>query len=82
MKESSLRKLITARHSLAKLTGFESYAHRSQKNSLLGSYENAHDFLWGLIQVRKEEKETNKRGNIRAIVSVGIFHNQFLFRES
>ncbi|KAF8386078.1 hypothetical protein PRIPAC_75220 [Pristionchus pacificus] len=49
-QESSLRKLITARHSLAKLTGFESYAHRSQKNSLLGSYENAHDFLWGLIQ--------------------------------
>lgn len=49
-QESSLRKLISSRHSLAKLTGFESFAHRSQKNSLLGSYEHAHDFLWGLIQ--------------------------------
>ncbi|GMT33132.1 hypothetical protein PFISCL1PPCAC_24429, partial [Pristionchus fissidentatus] len=49
-QESSLRQLISSRHSLAKLTGFESYAHRSQKNSLLGSYEHAHDFLWGLIQ--------------------------------
>ncbi|EPB71475.1 hypothetical protein ANCCEY_09453 [Ancylostoma ceylanicum] len=51
-KEQELRKLVCYRDELAKLTGYTSYAHRAQDNALLGTYENAHDFLWGVIQER------------------------------
>ncbi|EFO25864.1 peptidase family M3 containing protein [Loa loa] len=49
-QEKRLRHLITCRHLLARLTGYQSYAHRAQHNSLLGSYENAHDFLIEVIK--------------------------------
>uniref|UniRef100_A0A8R1U2G6 Peptidase_M3 domain-containing protein n=1 Tax=Onchocerca volvulus TaxID=6282 RepID=A0A8R1U2G6_ONCVO len=49
-QEKRLRRLITCRHLLAQLTGFQSYAHRVQQTSLLGSYENAHDFLIEVIR--------------------------------
>ncbi|VDK71265.1 unnamed protein product [Litomosoides sigmodontis] len=49
-QEKRLRYLITCRHLLAKLTGYQSYAHRAQQTSLLGSYENAHDFLIEVIR--------------------------------
>ncbi|KIH57660.1 hypothetical protein ANCDUO_12147 [Ancylostoma duodenale] len=51
-QEQELRKLVCYRDELAKLTGYTSYAHRAQDNALLGTYENAHDFLWGVIQER------------------------------
>ncbi|VDN06845.1 unnamed protein product [Thelazia callipaeda] len=49
-QEKRLRRLITCRHLLARLTGHESFAHRAQQNSLLGSYESAHDFLIEVIK--------------------------------
>ncbi|ULT96256.1 hypothetical protein L3Y34_004696 [Caenorhabditis briggsae] len=49
-QENYLRKLISSRHELALLTGFESFAHRAQRNSLLENYENAQNFLWGVIE--------------------------------
>lgn len=36
---------------MAKITGFESYAHRAQKHSILGNYENVKLFLTNLITV-------------------------------
>lgn len=50
-QEKELRGLIAARHKLAKLTGHESFAHRSQLYSVLGTYENTKKFLEGVIQV-------------------------------
>lgn len=44
-QETSLRALITARDQLAKLTGFETFAHRAQRHMVLSSYENVRDFL-------------------------------------
>ncbi|MFH4974227.1 hypothetical protein AB6A40_000936 [Gnathostoma spinigerum] len=49
-QEASLRRLIECRHKLARLTGFETYAHRAQHNTLLSTYENAHDFLAEIIK--------------------------------
>ncbi|VDK56864.1 unnamed protein product [Anisakis simplex] len=49
-QEESLVRLITCRHRLARLTGFETYAHRAQQFSLLGNYDNAHDFLTNIIK--------------------------------
>ncbi|KAK6009697.1 hypothetical protein OSTOST_25354, partial [Ostertagia ostertagi] len=55
--EENLRNLVLHRDALARLTGYPSYAHRAQENSLLGSYENAHDFLWGVIQACRPSAE-------------------------
>ena len=49
-QEKNIQKLIGARHKLANLTGFNSFADRSQMYSVLGSYENARNFLHGLIE--------------------------------
>uniref|UniRef100_A0A8R1DY90 Peptidase_M3 domain-containing protein n=1 Tax=Caenorhabditis japonica TaxID=281687 RepID=A0A8R1DY90_CAEJA len=49
-QETYLRNLISSRHQLAQLTGFESFAHRAQRNSLLESYETARNFLWGVVE--------------------------------
>ncbi|KAL6737175.1 hypothetical protein Aduo_010842 [Ancylostoma duodenale] len=56
-QEQELRKLVCYRDELAKLTGYTSYAHRAQDNALLGTYENAHDFLWGVIQACRPAAE-------------------------
>uniref|UniRef100_A0A7I4YMA9 Peptidase_M3 domain-containing protein n=1 Tax=Haemonchus contortus TaxID=6289 RepID=A0A7I4YMA9_HAECO len=56
-QEENLRSLVLHRDELARLTGYPSYAHRAQENSLLGSYENAHDFLWGVIQACRPAAE-------------------------
>ncbi|KJH41486.1 hypothetical protein DICVIV_12540 [Dictyocaulus viviparus] len=53
-KEEELLKLVCYRDELARLTGYPSYAHRAQENSLLGSYEGAHNFLWGVNDRTKE----------------------------
>ncbi|VBB26243.1 unnamed protein product [Acanthocheilonema viteae] len=55
-QEKRLRRLITCRHLLARLTGYQSYAHRVQQTSLLGSYENAHDFLIESCQPSAEQE--------------------------
>ncbi|KAK5986848.1 Mitochondrial intermediate peptidase [Trichostrongylus colubriformis] len=57
VQEENLRNLVLHRDQLARLTGYPSYAHRAQENSLLGSYENAHDFLWGVIQTCRPSAE-------------------------
>lgn len=49
-QETYLRKLIASRHELAELTGFESFAHRAQRNSLLENYDNVRSFLWGVVE--------------------------------
>ncbi|CAB3409978.1 unnamed protein product [Caenorhabditis bovis] len=49
-QEANLRNLIASRDQLARLTGFESFAHRAQRNSLLGDYETARSFLWGVVE--------------------------------
>lgn len=49
-QENYLRNLISSRHQLALLTGFESFAHRAQRNSLLDDYNNAKAFLWGVVE--------------------------------
>ncbi|KAE9555380.1 hypothetical protein FO519_001392 [Halicephalobus sp. NKZ332] len=49
-QEKNIQKLIGARHKLANLTGFGSFSDRSQMYSVLGSYENARNFLHGLIE--------------------------------
>ncbi|WKY06623.1 hypothetical protein Q1695_006646 [Nippostrongylus brasiliensis] len=56
-QEEHLRKLVCYRDELARLTGYESYAHRAQENTLLGSYERVHDFLWGVIQACRPAAE-------------------------
>ncbi|VDM58412.1 unnamed protein product [Angiostrongylus costaricensis] len=56
-KEEELRKLVCYRDELARLTGYRSYAHRAQDNTLLGSYESAHDFLWGVVQACRPSAE-------------------------
>uniref|UniRef100_A0A158R069 Mitochondrial intermediate peptidase (inferred by orthology to a human protein) n=1 Tax=Nippostrongylus brasiliensis TaxID=27835 RepID=A0A158R069_NIPBR len=56
-EEEHLRKLVCYRDELARLTGYESYAHRAQENTLLGSYERVHDFLWGVIQACRPAAE-------------------------
>ncbi|CAJ0578231.1 unnamed protein product, partial [Mesorhabditis spiculigera] len=48
-QEANLKLLVGKRHELARLTGFESYAHRAQYNSILGEYSVCKDFLEGLI---------------------------------
>ena len=50
-QESELIRLVTSRHDLARLTGFESFAHRAQHNSVLGTYDNVKEFLHLLIEV-------------------------------
>uniref|UniRef100_A0A915PSU8 Peptidase M3A/M3B catalytic domain-containing protein n=1 Tax=Setaria digitata TaxID=48799 RepID=A0A915PSU8_9BILA len=50
LTEKHLCRLISCRHSLARLTGYQSYAHRAQQASLLGSYESAHDFLIEVVK--------------------------------
>ncbi|PAV75730.1 hypothetical protein WR25_11686 isoform A [Diploscapter pachys] len=49
-QESELIRLVTSRHDLARLTGFESFAHRAQHNSVLGTYDNVKEFLHLLIE--------------------------------
>ncbi|KAL3101885.1 hypothetical protein niasHS_003294 [Heterodera schachtii] len=49
-QETFLRRLVSARHNLALLTNFQSFAHRAQSNSLLGTYENVHSFLGTVIE--------------------------------
>ncbi|TKR72003.1 hypothetical protein L596_019528 [Steinernema carpocapsae] len=49
-QEGCLRHLIACRDRLAKLTGFESYAHRAQENMLLQDFDGAHEFLHDLIK--------------------------------
>uniref|UniRef100_A0A1I7TE57 Peptidase_M3 domain-containing protein n=1 Tax=Caenorhabditis tropicalis TaxID=1561998 RepID=A0A1I7TE57_9PELO len=49
-QEKYLQKLISSRHQLAQLTGFESFAHRAQRNSLLEDYDNVKTFLWGVVE--------------------------------
>uniref|UniRef100_A0A914HYA8 Peptidase M3A/M3B catalytic domain-containing protein n=1 Tax=Globodera rostochiensis TaxID=31243 RepID=A0A914HYA8_GLORO len=49
-QESFLRRLVSARHDLALLTNFQSFAHRAQNNSVLGTYENVHSFLTNIIE--------------------------------
>ncbi|ETN80623.1 hypothetical protein NECAME_02371 [Necator americanus] len=56
-QEQELRKLVCYRDELARLTGYTSYSHRAQNNALLGTYENAHDFLWGVIQACRPAAE-------------------------
>ncbi|KAJ1359819.1 hypothetical protein KIN20_018630 [Parelaphostrongylus tenuis] len=56
-QEEELRKLVCYRDELARLTGYRSYAHRAQDNTLLGSYEAAHDFLWGVVQACRPSAE-------------------------
>ncbi|EFP08087.1 hypothetical protein CRE_23206 [Caenorhabditis remanei] len=49
-QEVYLRKLVSSRQELAQLTGFESFAHRAQRNSLLENYDNVRNFLWGVVE--------------------------------
>uniref|UniRef100_A0A1I7XGA0 Peptidase_M3 domain-containing protein n=1 Tax=Heterorhabditis bacteriophora TaxID=37862 RepID=A0A1I7XGA0_HETBA len=56
-QEDELRTLVLCRDKLARLTGFESFSHRAQGNSLLGTYENAQEFLWGVIEACRPSAE-------------------------
>ncbi|CAI2351445.1 unnamed protein product [Caenorhabditis sp. 36 PRJEB53466] len=49
-QETFLRSLISSRHQLALLTGFASFAHRAQRNSLLEDYDTVRNFLWGVVE--------------------------------
>ncbi|KAI6173195.1 COP9 signalosome complex subunit 6 [Aphelenchoides besseyi] len=51
-QENILKDLVLSRHRLAQVTGFESYAHRAQQNTILGSYDAAVDFLYQVATVR------------------------------
>ncbi|CAI5447102.1 unnamed protein product [Caenorhabditis angaria] len=66
-QETNLRNLISSRHNLAKLTGFESFSHRAQRNSLLENYENARDFLWGVVENCRDSYERE----LAVLVDVG-----------
>lgn len=50
IQESYLQHLISSRHQLSQLTGFESFAHRAQRNSLLENYDTVRSFLWGVVE--------------------------------
>ncbi|CAD6192735.1 unnamed protein product [Caenorhabditis auriculariae] len=56
-QENQLRRIVGSRHSLAQLTGFESFAHRAQRNSLLKNYESVRQFLWGIIDNCRKASE-------------------------
>ncbi|CAI4225457.1 unnamed protein product [Auanema sp. JU1783] len=56
-QENSLRTLVSKRHELAQLTGFETFSHRAQHNTLMGSYDNAKKFLWGIIEACRHSAE-------------------------
>lgn len=49
-QEKYLQRLVSSRHQLAQLTGFKSFAHRAQRNSLLEDYDNVKTFLWGVVE--------------------------------
>ncbi|CAK5109834.1 unnamed protein product [Meloidogyne enterolobii] len=49
-QELLLKRLISSRHQIAQMTGFPTFAHRAQINSILGNYENAHKFLTSVIE--------------------------------
>uniref|UniRef100_A0A914EAW4 Peptidase M3A/M3B catalytic domain-containing protein n=1 Tax=Acrobeloides nanus TaxID=290746 RepID=A0A914EAW4_9BILA len=49
-QENQLRRLVSCRDRLAKLTGFPTFSHRAQQFSILGSYENVKNFLEGVIK--------------------------------
>uniref|UniRef100_A0A915N1I1 Peptidase M3A/M3B catalytic domain-containing protein n=1 Tax=Meloidogyne javanica TaxID=6303 RepID=A0A915N1I1_MELJA len=49
-QELLLKRLISSRHQMAQMTGFPTFAHRAQINSILGDYENAHKFLMSVIE--------------------------------
>uniref|UniRef100_A0A915NHJ4 Uncharacterized protein n=1 Tax=Meloidogyne floridensis TaxID=298350 RepID=A0A915NHJ4_9BILA len=48
--ELLLKRLIFSRHQMAQMTGFPTFAHRAQINSILGDYEGAHKFLTSVIE--------------------------------
>lgn len=56
-QEENIQQLIGARHELAKLTGFDSFADRSQTSSVLRNYEDAKKFLNGLIDTFSDSME-------------------------
>ncbi|KAK0390299.1 hypothetical protein QR680_019287 [Steinernema hermaphroditum] len=49
-QEGCLRFLIGCRDRIAKLTGYESFAHRAQDNMLLQDFDSAYQFLHELIK--------------------------------
>ncbi|KAH7729029.1 Peptidase family M3 containing protein [Aphelenchoides avenae] len=49
-QENLLRRLISSRHRLAKLTGFDTYADRAQRHTALQTYEHVYNFLNGIIK--------------------------------
>nr|CAD2185171.1 unnamed protein product [Meloidogyne enterolobii] len=49
-QELLLKRLIFSRHQIAQMTGFPTFAHRAQINSILGDYEGAHKFLTSVIE--------------------------------
>ncbi|KAI6225444.1 Mitochondrial intermediate peptidase [Aphelenchoides fujianensis] len=55
-KENVLKGLIHSRHRLAQRVGFESYAHRAQKHTILGSYDAAVDFLYQKLRPLVDEE--------------------------
>uniref|UniRef100_A0A1I7Y8I7 Peptidase_M3 domain-containing protein n=1 Tax=Steinernema glaseri TaxID=37863 RepID=A0A1I7Y8I7_9BILA len=56
-QEGCLRFLINSRHQLAKLTGYESFAHRAQDHMLLQNFDSAYQFLHDLIKKTQPEAE-------------------------
>uniref|UniRef100_A0A1I8B330 Peptidase_M3 domain-containing protein n=1 Tax=Meloidogyne hapla TaxID=6305 RepID=A0A1I8B330_MELHA len=49
-QELFLKRLISARHQIAQMTGFPTFAHRAQINSILCTYGNVHKFLKNTIE--------------------------------
>lgn len=52
-QETTLKSLINVRNELAQLCGFESFAHRALRGTMVGSPENAIDFLEKLAKCVK-----------------------------
>uniref|UniRef100_A0A7E4VSD8 Peptidase_M3 domain-containing protein n=1 Tax=Panagrellus redivivus TaxID=6233 RepID=A0A7E4VSD8_PANRE len=57
IQEKRIQQLVGARHELAQLTGHESFAHRSQLYSVLGTYESTKKFLLGITETFNDALE-------------------------
>ncbi|KAI6209752.1 COP9 signalosome complex subunit 6 [Aphelenchoides besseyi] len=66
-QENILKDLVLSRHRLAQVTGFESYAHRAQQNTILGSYDAAVDFLYQ-VATKLRPLVTNELDQIRKLL--------------
>ncbi|KAI6232043.1 Peptidase family M3 containing protein [Aphelenchoides besseyi] len=66
-QENILKDLVLSRHRLAQVTGFESYAHRAQQNTILGSYDAAVNFLYQ-VATKLRPLVTNELEQIRKLL--------------